>query len=112
LKPKASPIPANYPSWASWKSREVYLPAEFHLSRSFKSALAIAAEAFRDSSVFEESTIDAPLLLVGLIFREISRAMEVEEDEPSKFPKQLVQSSLGIREMERIEAMLEAIPLP
>lgn len=57
-------------------------------------------------------SIDAPLLLVGLIFREISRAIEVEEGEDSKLPKQLVHSSLGIREMQKIEEMLEAISLP
>jgi hypothetical protein len=57
-------------------------------------------------------SIDAPLLLVGLMFREISRAIEVEEGEDSKLPKQLVESSLGIREMQKIEEMLEAISLP
>jgi hypothetical protein len=117
LKPKPSPIPVNYPSWASWKSKEVYLPAEFHSSRSFKSALAIAADAFSgQSSVFEDMSMDAPLLLVGLMFREISRAIEVEEGEDSKedskLPKQLVNSSLGVREMDKIEEMLEAISLP
>lgn len=96
----------------SWKSKEVYLPAEFHSSRSFKSALSIAADAFRDGSVFKGLTIDAPLLLVGLSFREVSRAIEVEEGEPSKLPKHLVQSSLGIKEMRKIEEMLEGISLP
>jgi hypothetical protein len=56
--------------------------------------------------------MDAPLLLLGLMFREISRAMEIEEGEPTKFPPQLVSSPLGIGEMQKLEALMESISLP
>jgi hypothetical protein len=74
--------------------------------------LATLNDSFNDSAVFEDRTIDAPLLLLGLTFREISRAMEVEDGESAKLPPQLVASTLGIREMQKIEDMLESVVLP
>ena len=112
FKPKASPIPTNYPFWASWNSREVYLPASFHSSKSFEEALSIVKDALDDSSIFEDRNVDAPLLLLGLLFREVSRAMEIEVGEPTHYPQQLVHSSLGIREMKMIEEMLNKVTLP
>lgn len=96
----------------------MYLPQDFHCAKSFKKTLATLKKAFTDSAVFEDRTIDAPLLFLGLTFREISRAMEIEEieeieaGEPSKFPLHLVQSPLGIRELQKMEELLESISLP
>jgi hypothetical protein len=112
IQPKPSPIPQNYPSWASWSSKEVYLPASFHSPKAFKKTLSTVTEALTNSSVFEDRTIDAPLLLLGLTFREVSRAMEIEEGEPSKHPQQLVASPLGIGEMQKIEEMLALVTVP
>lgn len=58
------------------------------------------------------SQIDAPLLLLGLIFREISRAIEIEPGAPTHYPQQLVHSPLGIEEMNKIEEMLNKVVLP
>lgn len=69
-------------------------------------------DSFNDEAVFKDRTIDTPLLLLGLTFREISRAMEVEDGETTKLPPQLVASTLGIREMQKIEDMVESIILP
>jgi hypothetical protein len=69
-------------------------------------------EALKDSSAFEERTIDAPLLLLGLTFREVSRAMEIEEGQPTKHPQQLVSSPLGIAEMQKIEEILDLVTVP
>ncbi len=55
--------------------------------------------------------IDAPLLLLGLLFREVSRALEVEPGEPSKYPEQLVDSPLGIREMTKLEEVINAVTI-
>jgi hypothetical protein len=112
FKPKPSPIPENYPAWASWSSKQVYLPADFHSPKSFKKLLSIIKDALNDSAIFEDRTIDAPLLLVGLTFREISRAMEVEDGEPTNHPQHLVDSTLGIGEMQKLEKMLESVTLP
>lgn len=105
-------MPRNYPPWASWSSREVYLPASFHVLKSFSNALSIARDALGDSSIFEDGRIDAPLLLLGLIFREVSRAIEIEPGAPTPHPQQLVHSALGIEEMNEIEEILDSVVLP
>ena len=107
-------MPTNYPIWASWDSKEVYLPPAFHTSRNFGKCLSILKDSFKDSSTFEDGGIDAPLLLLGLVFKEVSRAMEVErgEEEASGYPPHLVNSPLGIKQMKKLEAMVEALALP
>ena len=74
--------------------------------------LSIVKDALNDSAVVEDRTIDAPLLLLGLTFWEISRAMEIEDGEPTNHPQHLVASTLGIGEMQKIEKMLESVTLP
>lgn len=74
--------------------------------------LALLKNELTDSSCFTDQTVDAPLLLLGLTFREVSRAMEIEEGEPTKYPPQLVSSPLGIGQMQKIEELLESINLP
>jgi hypothetical protein len=107
-----SPIPSNYPSWASWKSKEVYLPADFHSLDSFECALSILKEDFDDPSIFKRGKIDSPLLLLGLLFREVSRALEIEPGEPSKHPQYLVDSPLGIGQMNEVEEMIDSLDIP
>jgi hypothetical protein len=105
-------MPRNYPPWASWSSQEVYLPSSFHLSKSFSNALSIVRDALGDSSIFEDGRIDAPLLLLGLMFQEVSRSIEIEPGAPTLHPQQLVDSPLGIEEMNEIEEMLDSVVLP
>jgi hypothetical protein len=74
--------------------------------------LSIVEDALGDESVFEAGRLDPPLLLLGLMFREVARAMEVEPGEPSQYPQQLVDSPFGIKEMQRIEEFLNEVDLP
>jgi hypothetical protein len=112
FQPKPSAIPSDFPSWASWKSREVFLPATFHKAAAFNKSLSIAEALLGDLSTFEDGKMDAPLLLVGLMYREVCRAMEMEPGEDNKSPAQLKNSPFGIQQMQKIERVIEAIILP
>jgi hypothetical protein len=112
FQPKASPIPSDFPSWVSWQSREVFLPATFHKPSLFNKALTLAKTAFGDSATFSDSKVDAPLLLVGLMFREVSRAMEMEPGGDDKYPAHLNNSPFGILQIQKIEKLIDAIVIP
>jgi hypothetical protein len=112
FQPKPSPIPDGYPSWASWSSRNVFLPEEFHSLKHFKSALSIAKEALKDPSVLKNGKVDAPLLLLGLMYREVARAMEIEPGAPTEDPPQLVNSTFGIEQVRQIEKLLDGVKIP
>ena len=62
-----------------------------------------------DPSVLEGGKVDAPLLLSGLMYREICRAMEMEPDAPTGAPKSLINSPFGIKELKEIEAVLDNV---
>jgi hypothetical protein len=111
FQPRPSTIPSNYPSWASWKSREVHLPAEFHSASAFKNALSIGQEALEESALSDNGTIDAPLLLLGLMYREASRAMEIEPGAETNVPIHLSESRFGIKELKKIENILGKVRL-
>lgn len=74
--------------------------------------LSIFRDTLKESTVFEDRTIDAPLLLFGLAFREVSRAMEMEGRGPDKYPDHLRDSDLGVADMNRMEQMMELISVP
>ena len=99
----------NYPSWVSWNSREVYLPSKFHSQASFKSTLSILKDSLCNPSVLEGGKVDAPLLLLGLMYQEICCAMEMEPDAPTGAPKSLINSPFGIKELKEIEAVLDNV---
>jgi hypothetical protein len=110
LQPKPSTIPDNYPSWASWKSREVYLPSQIHSLSSFKTALSSARKDFADKSKMEAGNIDAPLLLLGLLYREVKRSIEMEPGgDGSAAPAHLINSTFGIKELNQIEKLLNEV---
>jgi hypothetical protein len=112
FQPDASPIPKNFPSWASWKSRDVFLPAEFHSSSYFNKKLQIAKDLLEDSSVLQGSKVDSPLLLLGLMYREVSRAIEIEPDAPTQAPNHLVNSTLGVQQIKKIENLVKSLEVP
>ena len=85
---------------------------EFHSSDSFNHSLTILENALEDSAVFESGKIDAPLLFLGLMFREVSRSMEMEPGAKIKAPAQLVNSPFGIEEMNRMEILIDSISPP
>ena len=74
--------------------------------------LSIAKTALGDSSTFEDGKIDTVLLLVGLMYREVSRAMEIEPEEDDSSPEQLQNLKFGIQQMEKIESLIEAVVIP
>jgi hypothetical protein len=111
FQPKPSRIPDNYPQWASWKSRESYLPPEIHSSKSFKNNLALVRKDLTDSLKAKASNIDGPLLLFGLLYREVSRAIEAEPDGETAAPAHLINSPLGIKELNQIEKALNEVEL-
>jgi hypothetical protein len=97
--------------WASWESREVYLPAEFHSASAFKKVLLIGLEALKECVLSQNGRIDAPLLLLGLMYQEASRAMEVEPGAATNVPVHLSELPFGIKELDKIESMLSKICL-
>jgi hypothetical protein len=106
LQPIPTKIPKDYPSWASWKSREVYLPPQIHSSRSFKTTLALVK---RDLVEVEAGNVDPPLLLLGLVYREVCRAMEAEPGEETTAPAHLINSQLGVKQLDEIEKVLNDV---
>ena len=56
----------------------MYLPAEFHSASAFKETLLIGSKALEKCVLLEDGRIDAPLLLLGLMYREASCVMEIE----------------------------------
>lgn len=88
------------------------MPAEFHSLTSLNKVLMILKNALGDSSVFEGGRIDAPLLLLGLTYREVSRSMEIEPGAPNKAPIHLVDSPFGIQEVNEIESLINDVCLP
>jgi len=71
--------------------------------------LGILERDLGNSKVLEEGKIDSPLLLLGLMYREVSRSMEVEPGGSSKYPEQLVSSKFGIKEVKKIELLLDGL---
>src|SRR5882762_1290912 len=108
IQPKPSRIPRGYPTWASWKRKETFLPPSFHSKDSFKNVVATIRAELGDASVVEDH-IDAPLLLLGLVYREVSRAMEVEPGATTSAPLHLVNSPLGVKELAELDGLMNAI---
>jgi hypothetical protein len=75
--------------------------------------ISILKKDLGDSSFFC-GKIDSPLLLLGLMYQEVSRSMEIEPDSdaPTKAPNHLVHSSFGIKEVKKIESLLKSVRLP
>jgi hypothetical protein len=46
------------------------------------------------------------------MYREVSRAMEIEPGNPNKAPDQLINSPFGILQMNKIESLIDGIALP
>jgi hypothetical protein len=75
--------------------------------------MAILGIDLKDSHIIiEAGKIDAPLLLFGLMFREVSRAMEIEEGTDPKVPIHLRNSPFGIKELNAMENLLDDVVVP
>lgn len=80
------------------------MPAEFHSADAFDNALLIGDEALGDSVLSDNGRIDAPLLLLGLMYREACRALEIEPGD-TKVPVHLAESDFGVKELQKIESV-------
>ena len=89
----------------------MYLPAEFHLASAFKKALLIRSKALEKCVHLEDGRIDAPLLLLGLMYREASHAMEIEPGAATDIPVHLSESPFGIKELNKIKSMISKVRL-
>jgi hypothetical protein len=107
-----TPIPTAYPSWCSWHSGEPYLPKEFHSRSSLKKILEILHSTLKDPSVLKGGKVDAPLLLLGLTYREVSRAAEFEPGTSSKSTVHLENSPFLIKDLDAILDLITEIKLP
>ena len=88
------------------------MPADVHTAKSFQSYLSILKKAFADPSALEDGSIDAPLLLLGLLYREVCRSMEMEPGSSTMAPPHLVNSFFGVPEMDKIERLISGVRLP
>ena len=80
---------------------------------SFNKLISLAKKTFSDDSVLDAGHVDAPLLLVGLMYREASRAMEVEpEVNDGKFPDHLLGSPFGVAQIRKLESLINRVVLP
>ena len=59
----------------------------------------------------EGGKIDSPLLLLGLMYREVSRALEVEPGDENEIPSHVLNSPLGIRELDEMQSMVKDLEL-
>lgn len=84
------------------------MPAEFCSASAFNNALLIGQQALQDSVLSENRRINAPLLLLGLMYREASCAVEVEPGD-TKVPVHLAESPLGIKELNKIERIFDKL---
>jgi hypothetical protein len=89
------------------------LPESFHTLSSFNKGFAIVRKAFEDNEIFQSGKIDSVLLLFGLMYREASRAMEMEPGESdSRFPIYLVNSKLGFPQVEKLRNFINNVEPP
>lgn len=73
--------------------------------------MSILKKDLADPSVLA-AKIDAPLLLLGLMYQEVARAMEIEPDAPSKAPDHVVHSPFGVKELKKMETLLKGVHMP
>ena len=78
---------------------------------AFDAALSTVTDHLSEESLMESGKVDAPLLLFGLIYREVSRSMEVEPGENTSAPTHLVDSPLGISELNELEEFINGLDI-
>jgi hypothetical protein len=69
----------------------------------------MAREDLENPLILESGKIDSPLLLLGLIYREVSRVMELEPGNPTNLPGHLIDSPFGINEVDKIRNFLNDV---
>jgi hypothetical protein len=71
--------------------------------------MVLVRDELGDPSVGER--IDAPLLLLGLIYREVSRTMEAEPDGSTSVPSYLANSPLGVQHLEELGNLINGLTI-
>ena len=61
-----------------------------------------------DLSRLDPANVDAPFLLLRLLYREVCRAMEVESGDETA-PAHLINSPLGKKELDQIERVVNGL---
>lgn len=60
----------------------------------------------------EAGKIDGPLLLFGLLYREVSRSIEAEPDDPTtNVPSHLINSPFGIKQLTEMEKLVNDVQI-
>lgn len=88
------------------------MPESFHTLSSFNKFTSLAKKALSDDSIFETGKIDSPLLLVGLMYREVGRVLEMEPGDEGKYPDHLSNSPLGEPQMSKLNKLINDVALP
>ena len=76
---------------------------------AFDAALSTVTDHLSEESLMESGKVDAPFLLLKLIYREVSRSMKVEPGENTSAPTHLVDSPLGISELNELEEFINGL---
>jgi hypothetical protein len=65
-------------------------------------------EDLGNPDVLEAGWMDAPLLLLGLVYREVSRSLETEPGD-SSVPAHLINSPFGRKELDEVQSLINGI---
>lgn len=88
------------------------MPAEFHSLAWFSKTLTSLKKALSKPSDLEKGGVDSHLLFLGLMYREISRSIEIEPDVQSSAPVHLVNSKFGRKELDKLESLIDSLAHP
>jgi hypothetical protein len=70
--------------------------------------VTIVREDLANPAILEAGKMDAPLLLLGLMYREVARSMEIEPDDSSS-PAHLINSPLGRQEVDELQTLINGL---
>lgn len=92
----------------------MHLPEDFHdkgVTGGFTAALTTVKQSVTGPPDVVALHIDAHLLLLGLMYREVTRSIEAEPED-SKVPCYLRDSPLGVKELDQIVEVINSIKVP
>jgi hypothetical protein len=77
-----------------------------------KNSLKFLATTLKDPEVWKGGKVDAPLLYLGLVYREVSRAVEFEPEMSSNAPSYLENSPFTIKHLDQLGKLIADIQFP
>ena len=81
------------------------------MASAFKKALSIGSKALEKCVLSEDGRIDAPLLLLGLMYQEASHVMVIEPGAATDILVHLSELPFGIKELNKIKSMIGKVHL-